>query len=94
MHAGMNDAANQQPWRCVECGTAVRRGFNDPCLCTRVFVLNEGDPDECRTTLPGLWAANEGLDDAVRARIAALAIGETYRDGGGGGAEWTMRRIA
>jgi predicted Zn-ribbon and HTH transcriptional regulator len=27
------DAAEMQPWRCAQCGTAVRRGYNDPCKC-------------------------------------------------------------
>lgn len=28
-------AKEQQPFRCAECGIAVRRGMNDPCDCTR-----------------------------------------------------------
>jgi hypothetical protein len=27
------DAEEMQPWRCSACGTAVRRGYNDPCKC-------------------------------------------------------------
>ncbi len=35
LHQGENDAAEQQPWRCVACNTAVRRGMYDPCACTK-----------------------------------------------------------
>jgi hypothetical protein len=29
----LRDAEEMQPWRCVVCNTAVRRGYNDPCKC-------------------------------------------------------------
>lgn len=31
---GLRDAENQQPWRCVVCNMAVRKGYNQPCRCT------------------------------------------------------------
>lgn len=30
---GMEAAEAMQPLRCSTCGTAVRKGFNDPCKC-------------------------------------------------------------
>lgn len=33
MFSTQNDAADQQPWRCVKCQKAVRKGHNDPCDC-------------------------------------------------------------
>ena len=30
-----NDAADQQPWRCVKCGEAVNKTTKRDCLCTR-----------------------------------------------------------
>jgi hypothetical protein len=29
----LRDAEELQPWRCVVCNAAVRRGYNDPCKC-------------------------------------------------------------
>lgn len=36
---GVRDAEEMQPWRCIGCGTAVRRGFNDWCPCLGVTRL-------------------------------------------------------
>lgn len=38
---GLNDAAEQQPWRCAKCGTAVRKGMNDPCACIHYVIVQE-----------------------------------------------------
>lgn len=30
--------ANYTVWRCAACNTAVRKGQNDPCKCTRKLI--------------------------------------------------------
>lgn len=34
-HKKQNDVADQQPWRCVECGEAVSHIRRNPCKCIR-----------------------------------------------------------
>lgn len=59
-----------------------------------IRIMIDGDP-AITCTLAEFHEDNAegGMDEEFDA-IAALAVGETYRGGGGAGGEWTATRIA
>lgn len=46
MHQLQNDAADQQPWRCVVCGEAVSQIRRNDCACIRALKEKNGSNSE------------------------------------------------
>lgn len=57
-------------------------------------IMIDGETDNTCTLAEFQEANAEGGMDEEFDAIAALAVGETYRGGGGAGGEWTATRIA
>lgn len=67
--------------------------LHDPADTMRIEVLDDGTvADTC--TLAEFIAANETLSDEQIRSLRALAVGQSFADGGGAAAAWTVRRIA
>lgn len=39
MLRGAAEAADPEPWRCIKCGWAIRKGMKDPCACSEVLSV-------------------------------------------------------
>jgi len=83
LNQGRNDAENQQPWRCDECGTPVRPGMNDICKCfpnkskpamskTKLSVMDYEHPEYGFRNLLG----DELADDLIEAAGGFDKVGE------------------
>ena len=53
------------------------------------YVVDDGTSE---TTLTDFIEANDFDEDTIEA-LVALRIGETYSEGGGAAAEWTIKRV-
>lgn len=58
---------------------------------SRTYVLDDGTEVD---DLDGFIADNEDFDEEIIQALRALKPGESFTDGGGAWAEWTLTRVS